>query len=107
MKSFQKKTPEIKNEMGVSMNSMKFKKDKLLILLMFLMLLKVNVIADKHLEIGPIQQDSSNWCWAACCEMISDAYQMTRYGNYGSFNQYDVADWAVNGNNSTNYLFVC
>jgi len=91
--------------MGVLMNSIKLKNHSLLVLLILLAIPKVNVLADKHLEIGPIQQDKTNWCWAACCEMISDAYKMTRYGNYGSFNQYEVATWAVNGNNSTNFLF--
>lgn len=105
MKSVQKKTPEIKNEMGVLMNSIKLKIVGMLILLLLLMLPNVNVLADKHLEIVPIQQQNTKWCWAACCEMISDAYKMQQYGPSGGFNQYEVATWAVNGNNSPNSLF--
>jgi hypothetical protein len=52
-----------------------------------------------ELVINPIGQDQTLWCWAACCEMIFDAYQISP-----SIDQYDVADWAVDGNNDSNNL---
>jgi hypothetical protein len=54
--------------------------------------------ADKELNnIYPIGQDSTLWCWAACCEMIFDAYKITP-----GVDQYDVANWAVGGINEGN-----
>lgn len=60
--------------------------------------------AGKEFDIAPIQQDQSLWCWAACCEMVFDAYKLETYGFYGYVDQYDIADWAVNGNNEENNL---
>ena len=72
--------------------------------LLMLLLFAHAVFAEKEFEIDPIGQDSSLWCWATCCEMIFDAYRLEEYGSYGYVDQYDIADWAVDGNNETNNL---
>jgi len=72
----------------------------------FLMLLLLAHIAfaGKEFDIDPIRQAKSLWCWAACCEMVFDAYKLEIYSSYGYVDQYDVANWAVNGNNEENNL---
>jgi len=68
-----------------------------------LLLFAQAVFAEKEFEISPVGQDSSLWCWAACCEMIFDAYKVgVEEGLH--YDQYDIANWAVDGNNETNNL---
>ena len=50
-----------------------------------------HTFANKEFAIDPIQQDKSLWCWAACCEMVFDAYKLETYGFYGYVDQYDIA----------------
>ncbi len=64
-----------------------------------------NSFAGKEFDIYPVIQDQTLWCWAACCEMVHDAYKVYTYGSYGSGDQYDVADWAVNGQNALNDIY--
>lgn len=56
-----------------------------------------NVFAGKEFDIYPVIQDQSLWCWAATCEMVLDAYDKENTAD-----QYDVADWAVDGENQLN-----
>jgi len=72
--------------------------------LLFICLFLSSSVTGIELAINPVTQDSSNWCWAACCEMIHDAYKVEEYGSYGSGDQYDVAVWAVSGQNIMNSL---
>jgi hypothetical protein len=66
----------------------------------FLLLLASFSFADKECDkISPVGQDSTLWCWAACCEMIFDAYKIQP-----TINQYDAANWAVGGRNEGNNL---
>jgi len=50
-----------------------------------------------ELDIDPVLESEDHWCWAACCEMIYDAYKLEKYSSYGYVDQYDIAEWAVDG----------
>jgi hypothetical protein len=66
------------------------------ILFFGLLLLNIsNIFAGKELKVATAQQEKTLWCWAAACEIVLYAYGKNT-------DQYDVADWAVNGQNTTN-----
>jgi hypothetical protein len=56
-----------------------------------------NSFAGKEFNITPVAQSQTQWCWAACSEMILNAYQYWT-------SQQTIANWAVNGANVTNVL---
>lgn len=65
----------------------------------FLLLVSVvDVFASVELDISGVAQDESEWCWAACSEMVLRAYG---YSN----DQTEIANWAVSGADCTNDLY--
>ena len=54
------------------------------LLLIGLFLANVSNLAGKEFDIYPVIQDQTLWCWAACCEMVHDAYKVYTYVSYGS-----------------------
>lgn len=47
-----------------------------------------------NLNVIPVEQEKSNWCWAACAEMIGRFYNPTGYRT-----QQQVADYCMSGEN--------
>lgn len=56
-----------------------------------------NAWAAKELSINPVAQSQNKWCWAACSEMVLNAYQYPT-------SQSTIAHWAVSGSNVPNDL---
>ena len=51
-----------------------------------------NIFAAKELIIKPAFQEYTHWCWAACCEMVLDAYGETE-DQYDCARLYKIGIW--------------
>ena len=52
----------------------------------FLLLLSTNLLLARELNIPSKRQEKTNWCWAACCQMVLQYYGVSK-------EQTTLAEW--------------